>query len=95
MTSNYKLVKISFAARALEVTPKTIYNWIEQGLLEMPEKGFVDKEAVYKVYEEQIAKRSELSRKLALNGIGRDERGRFITLGRPKLWRAELPKDPN
>ncbi len=93
--NNRPLVKIAFAARALEVTPKTIYNWIEQGLLEMPEKGYVDKNEVYKVYEEQIAKRSELSKRLALNGIGRDRRGRFIPLGGTRFTMPELPKDPN
>jgi predicted site-specific integrase-resolvase len=93
--NNRPLVKIAFAARALEVTPKTIYNWIEQGLLEMPEKGYVDKNEVYKVYEEQIAKRSELSKRLAINGIGRDRQGRFIPLGEIKHNIARLPKDPN
>ena len=89
------LVKVAFAAKSLEVTPKTIYNWIEKGLLTMPESGYVDRDEVYKVYEEQILKRSDLSKRLALHGIGRDQRGRFISLGKPRLWNPELPKDPN
>jgi predicted site-specific integrase-resolvase len=78
------LIKIELAAKWLEVSPKTIYNWIEEGLLEMPEKGKVRRGEVYGVHQQQIMKRSSISKMLSL-GIGRDEKGRFIN----------LPKDPN
>ena len=77
------LIKISLAAKWLEVTQKTIYNWIEDGLLEMPEKGKVRRGDVETVHKKQIMLRSNISKMKAL-GIGRDEKGRFIY----------LPKDP-
>jgi hypothetical protein len=77
------LIKISLAAKWLEVTQKTIYNWIEDGLLEMPEKGKVRRGDVETVHKKQIMLRSSISKMKAL-GIGRDEKGRFI----------DLPKDP-
>jgi len=77
------LIKISLAAKWLEVTQKTIYNWIEIGLLEMPEKGKVRRGDVETVHKKQIMLRSNISKMKAL-GIGRDEKGRFI----------DLPKDP-
>jgi transposase len=81
------LVKINLAAKWLEITPKTIYNWIEDGLLEMPEKGKVRRSEVERVHRQQILSRSIAARMKAL-GIGRDNRGRFIDL------RKDLPKDP-
>jgi DNA-binding transcriptional MerR regulator len=81
---NNKLIKIGLAAKWLDVTQKTIYNWIENGLLEMPEKGKVRRGDVEEVHKNQIMRRSSISRLSAL-GIGRDEKGRFI----------DLPKDPN
>jgi hypothetical protein len=77
------LIKISLAAKWLEVAQKTIYNWIEDGLLEMPEKGKVRRGDVETVHKKQIMLRSSISKMKAL-GIGRDEKGRFI----------DLPKDP-
>lgn len=81
---NNKLIKISLAAKWLDVSEKTIYNWIEADLLSMPEKGKVRRGEVEKVHKEQVMKRSTISRMNSL-GIGRDEKGRFI----------DLPKDPN
>jgi transposase len=77
------LIKIELAAKWLEITPKTIYNWIEEGLLEMPEKGKVRRGDVSKVHEQKILKRSDRGKLLSL-GITRDRQGRFI----------KLPKDP-
>jgi hypothetical protein len=77
------LIKIALAAKWLEVTPKTIYNWIEDGLLSMPEKGKVRRDEVELVHKQQIMARSNAARMVAL-GIGRDSMGRFI----------DLPKDP-
>lgn len=77
------LVKIELAAKWLEVTPKTIYNWIEEGILDMPEKGKVRRNEVQDVHKMKIMSRSSSSRLKAL-GIGRDEKGRFVN----------LPKDP-
>lgn len=73
------LIKIEIAAKWLEVTPKTIYNWIEDGLLEMPEKGKVRRADVERVHKQQIMVRSANAKLRAL-GIGRDEKGRFIDL---------------
>lgn len=81
---NKKLIKISLAAKWLDVSEKTIYNWVEAGLLSMPEKGKVRRGEVEKVHKEQVMKRSTISRMNSL-GIGRDEKGRFI----------DSPKDPN
>jgi len=73
------LIKIELAAKWLEVTPKTIYNWIEEGALEMPEKGMVRRGDVEKVHKDKILKRSDRARLLAF-GIIRDKNGRFIKL---------------
>jgi hypothetical protein len=78
------LIKISFAARALEVTPKTIYNWINDGSLSMPVDGYVSRTEVFLVYKEKIAKRQETSKWMLLNRVTRDKNGRFV----------ELPPDP-
>ena len=80
---NNKLIKIALAAKWLDVSEKTIYNWIESGLLEMPEKGKVRRGDVETIHKKQIMSRSTMARMKAL-GIGRDEKGRFI----------DLPKDP-
>ena len=82
------LVKIEIAAKWLDVTPKTIYNWIEAGFLEMPEKGKVRRSEVERVHKQQVMSRSASARMKAL-GIGRDEKGRFIDL------RKDLPNVPN
>ena len=63
------LIKIELAAKWLEVSPKTIHNWIEDGLLEMPEKGKVRRADVERVHSEKIMKRSS---------IDRDKNGRFV-----------------
>jgi len=79
-----KLIKIGLAAKWLDVSQKTIYNWIESGLLEMPEKGKVRRGDVETVHKKQIMLRSTIA-KMKVLGIGRDSMGRFI----------DLPKDPN
>lgn len=86
MTADYmsKPIKISLAAKWLDVSQKTIYNWIENGLLEMPEKGKVRRGDVEIVHKKQIMLRSTIA-KMKVLGVGRDSMGRFI----------DLPKDPN
>lgn len=83
MDFNKGLIKIELAAKWLEVTPKTIYNWIEEGALEMPEKGMVRRGDVSKVHEQKILKRSDRAKLFSL-GFTRDDKGRFL----------KLPKDP-
>jgi hypothetical protein len=78
-----KLIKISLAARWFDVPQKTIYNWIETGLLSMPEPGKVRRGEAEAVYKNQILKQAVTAR-MSILGIGRDEKGRFI----------DLPKDP-
>ncbi len=81
------LVKINLAAKWLEVDTKTIYNWIEDGLLEMPEKGKVRRSDVERVHRQQIMNPS-IAARMKAQGIGRDNKGRFIYLDK------DLPKDP-
>ena len=64
------LIKIEIAAKWLEVTPKTIYNWIEDGLLEMPEKGKVRRADVERVHKQQIMVRLANAKIRALGSIG-------------------------
>ncbi len=84
MNFENSLIKIELAAKWLDVTPKTIYNWIEEGVLEMPEKGMVRRGDVEKVHKDKILKRSDRARLLSL-GIVRDRQGRFIKLPKDEI----------
>jgi hypothetical protein len=71
--------KISLIAKDLEVTDKTIYNWIADGKLKMMRPGFVSQLDAYEVWLQQKAARSIFSQEMARKGIIRDSIGRFRT----------------
>lgn len=74
---NHDWAKISLVAKDLGVTVKTIYNWIEAGKLFMPQPGYVDKNEAFKVWANQQSLRSINSYFMAVQGIKRDNNGRF------------------
>jgi excisionase family DNA binding protein len=71
------IVKISFAAKELGVSSKTIYNWITDGKLTMPKSGYVSLAQAETVWIKQQLLRRELSFFMS-QGTIRDAYGRFI-----------------
>jgi hypothetical protein len=78
MDSN-DLSKIVPLATELGITPKTIYNWISDGRLEMKKPGFVSKSEAWEVFDFMQEKRVEISYFMSAYGISRDAYGRFIS----------------
>jgi hypothetical protein len=78
MDSN-DLSKIGPLATELGITPKTIYNWISDGRLEMKKPGFVSKSEAWEVFDFMQEKRVEISYFMSAYGIKRDAYGRFIS----------------
>lgn len=73
------LSKIGPLADELGITPKTIYNWISDGRLEMKKPGFVSKSEAWEVFSFMQEKRVEISYFMSAYGINRDAYGRFIS----------------
>lgn len=64
-------IKISLAAKYLEVTPKTIYNWIEDGTLKKTRPGYVLKSDLEKAKIIKSEERVNTSRRIALSQVKR------------------------
>ena len=79
-------MKISLAAKYLEVTPKTIYNWIEDGTLEKTRPGYVLKSDLEKAKLIKSEERVNTSRRIALSQVKRDRSGRFIPSAKKMKW---------
>lgn len=69
-------VKIPLMAKELDVSIKTIYNWISVGKLFMPKPGFVSRAEAYEVWLHQKTLKTFHSYFQAKN-IVRDSFGRF------------------
>jgi predicted DNA-binding transcriptional regulator AlpA len=69
--------KIPLVAKDLGVSVKTIYNWVNDGKLHMPQSGYISKSDAYEVWIEQQNLRSIYSYFMAVKGIKRDTNGRF------------------
>jgi hypothetical protein len=76
---NNDLFKIGPLADELGITPKTIYNWVSDGRLEMKKPGFVSRTEAWKVFGFMQEKRVEISYFMSSYGINRDAYGRFIS----------------
>jgi excisionase family DNA binding protein len=72
-------VKIGPLADEMGITPKTIYNWINDGRLEMVKPGFVSRISTWAVMMHMQEKRTNLSHIMSAYGIKRDAYGRFIS----------------
>jgi hypothetical protein len=72
-------IKIALAAEKLEVTPKTIYNWIANELLGTTSPGYVMLSAAKKA-KAMAEHQKTASSQMRLLNITRDERGRFVFL---------------
>jgi len=68
--------KIPLMAKELEVSTKTIYNWISVGKLFMPRPGYVSRAEAYEVWLHQKSLRSFQSYFMS-KGTIRDAFGRF------------------
>jgi hypothetical protein len=73
------LVKIGPLAEELGVTPKTIYNWVQKGRLQLKKPGFVSRTEAWGVYDFLLEKRIEISYFTSTYGIKRDAYGRFVS----------------
>ena len=72
------LVKISVMAEEMEVSYKTIYNWISNGDLAMPIAGYVSRHDTYES-QRAVDLRTKIQRLEASEGIKRDSKGRWIS----------------
>lgn len=53
------MVKIALAARAIDVSYKTLYNWIEDGTLKLAHPGYVRMSEVHRAKIRKMNERSE------------------------------------
>jgi transposase len=79
MEYNDDLVKIAPLAEEIGVSHKTIYNWIQDGRLEVKKPGFVSRTEAWEVLVFMQEKRVEISYFISSYGINRDAYGRFIS----------------
>lgn len=73
------LVKIGPLAEEMGITHKTIYNWIQDGRLEVKKPGFVSRIEAWGVMMHMQEKRTNMSHIMSAYGIKRDAYGRFIS----------------
>lgn len=71
------LVKIVPLATEMGISHKTIYNWVNDGRLEMKKPGFVSKSEAWGVFDHMQEKRVEISYFMSTYANSRDEHGRF------------------
>jgi hypothetical protein len=76
-TLDSDLVKIILMADELDVSVKTIYNWISSKKLTMVRPGYVNRMDAYEVWLEQKSIRKTLSQFMSAQGTKRDANGRF------------------
>jgi transposase len=79
MEYNDDLVKIVPLAEEMGVSHKTIYNWIQDGRLEIKKPGFVSRTEAWEVLVFMQEKRVEISYFISSYGINRDAYGRFVS----------------
>lgn len=79
MNYDSDLAKIAPLASELGVSHKTIYNWINDGRLELKKPGFVSRTEAWEVFVFMQEKRTEISYFMSAYGINRDAYGRFIS----------------
>lgn len=72
-------IKIALAAEKLEVTPKTIYNWLASELLSTTHPGYVLLSEATKAKEVADHQKTVFTQKRVRN-ITRDSMGRFTLL---------------
>lgn len=73
------LIKIRLAAERAEVTQRTIYTWIRNGVLHSPRQGYVDLADLDCAIETVRLRKIEQAR-LRSERFERDERGKFRLL---------------
>ena len=72
------MIKITLAAKAIDVSYKTLYNWIEDGTLKLAHPGYVRMSEVHRAKIQKMNERSEFF-KLRSGMFFRDS-GRFKLL---------------
>jgi len=75
----YDLVKIVPLSEEMGVSHQTIYNWIQDGRLEMRKPGFVSRSEAWEVFDHMRLKKVEISYFMSTYGIKRDAYGRFVS----------------
>ena len=71
-----QILKIAIAAKQLDVTVKTIYNWIENEYLQTTSPGYVRLGDVIRAQKRAEKAKSETAR-ATIKTIFRDDNGRF------------------
>jgi IS30 family transposase len=71
-----QILKIAIAAKQIDVTVKTIYNWVENGYLETVSPGYVRLGDVIRAQKWAEKAKSESAR-ATIKTIFRDRNGRF------------------
>ncbi len=72
-------VKITVLADEMGLSHKTLYNWINDGRLEVVRRGFVSRTQAWEVWEHMQQKRVEISYFLSAYGINRGANGQFVS----------------
>jgi transposase len=72
-------IKISAMAKELNLSHKTIYNWINQQLLFTPKPGYVSRAEAYATSLRMKVLRQTQSKALMSAGVSRDPNGRFTS----------------
>lgn len=71
------MIKIHLAAKELDLSYKTLYNWIEDGTLKLAHPGFVHLSEVNRAIVKKQNIKSEQSKSTLMQKFTRDEKGRF------------------
>jgi hypothetical protein len=71
-------LRIEVAASILGIKEKELRMWIEYGYLVELKEGFVGRQDVFQVWEKLVLSAKSRTMWMALNGITRDHKGRFI-----------------
>lgn len=72
-------IKIKLAAEYAEVSVKTIYTWVRNGVLHSPRQGYVDLNDLDQAIQAMKFRKTEQAR-LRSQRFERDERGKFRLL---------------
>jgi hypothetical protein len=80
------MIKIALAAKTLDMSYKTLYNWIEDGTLKLAHPGYVRMSDVHRARIKKMNERSEWGR--VRSGMFFRDSGRF------KLLRGDLKDEP-
>lgn len=71
-------IRIEVAASILGITEKEIRMWVEYGYLVELKDGYVGRKDVFEMWEKVVLRAKSYTMWMALNGVTRDHKGRFV-----------------